>query len=407
VTALGLGLGGSLSTLGLSGTLSFTPTYSGDAEDTLVLVDESVGLRAYVLALADTLTVIAEPGVIRAMVLAIADTFDLAPSEIVHRGALIADGLVVGSALRSGWLANVSTSDELSLADRVLAAVPVMLADTVGLALTQEVQTALQLIDELGLTEALLGSASYGRSVSDTVSFADSLAQFLGMSIEDGFALTSALTVARTTYAALTDDTAVADALEPQFLLYAALSDEIDITSEQALSMLYTGALEDGIEISGAYAAPDGSLTTWAMNTRTGAVTEYSNYEFNSFARVGNRTVGASATGLYELLGDDDDGAAIIPRLRSGYLQFGGTHLSRLKAAYIATRGEGDWVLRIEESTGAAYNYAVSTRNMRSTKVHMGKGQRARYFLFELTGDGTDSDLDTLEFVPLVLQRRV
>jgi hypothetical protein len=388
VTALGLGLGGSLSTLGLSGTLSFTPTYSGDAEDTLVLVDESVGLRAYVLALADTLTVIAEPGVIRAMVLAIADTFDLAPSEIVHRGALIADGLVVGSALRSGWLANVSTSDELSLADRVLAAVPVMLADTVGLALTQEVQTALQLIDELGLTEALLGSASYGRSVSDTVSFADSLAQFLGMSIEDGFALTSALTVARTTYAALTDDTAVADALEPQFLLY-------------------TGALEDGIEISGAYAAPDGSLTTWAMNTRTGAVTEYSNYEFNSFARVGNRTVGASATGLYELLGDDDDGAAIIPRLRSGYLQFGGTHLSRLKAAYIATRGEGDWVLRIEESTGAAYNYAVSTRNMRSTKVHMGKGQRARYFLFELTGDGTDSDLDTLEFVPLVLQRRV
>jgi hypothetical protein len=49
----------------------------------------------------------------------------------------------------------------------------------------------------------------------------------------------------------------------------------------------------------------------------------------------------------------------------------------------------------------------VSTRSMRSTKVHMGKGQRARYFSFELISTGGDFDLDTLEFVPIVVQRRV
>jgi hypothetical protein len=37
----------------------------------------------------------------------------------------------------------------------------------------------------------------------------------------------------------------------------------------------------------------------------------------------------------------------------------------------------------------------------------MGKGQRARYFAFELISAGQDFDLDTIEFVPIVVQRRV
>src|SRR5690606_33481148 len=128
------------------------------------------------------------------------------------------------------------------------------------------------------------------------------------------------------------------------------------------------------------YLAPNGSITTWAMNTRTGAVTEYGNYAFNSFANFGNVYLGASDQGVHELRGDTDDGEDIIARLRSGYLQFGGTHLSRLKAAYISARGEGDVYLKIITADGAEYVYTVPTREMRSTKVHMGKGQRARYF---------------------------
>ena len=44
---------------------------------------------------------------------------------------------------------------------------------------------------------------------------------------------------------------------------------------------------------------------------------------------------------------------------------------------------------------------------MKTTKVNLGKGLRARYFAFELVSTGQDFDLDTLEFIPLVAQRRV
>jgi hypothetical protein len=44
---------------------------------------------------------------------------------------------------------------------------------------------------------------------------------------------------------------------------------------------------------------------------------------------------------------------------------------------------------------------------MITTRVQVGKGLRARYYAFELeTVDGQDFDLESIEFVPLVVQRR-
>jgi transketolase len=42
-----------------------------------------------------------------------------------------------------------------------------------------------------------------------------------------------------------------------------------------------------------------------------------------------------------------------------------------------------------------------------NTKFEIGKGIRARYFSFELTSTGQEFDLDSIEFLPIVNQRRV
>ena len=77
-------------------------------------------------------------------------------------------------------------------------------------------------------------------------------------------------------------------------------------------------------------------------------------------------------------------------------------------AAYLGMRGEGEAILRLLTGDGRRYDYLVKTQNMRTTKVNMGKGLRARYFAFELEIiDGHDFDLDAIEFVPIVTQRRV
>lgn len=235
----------------------------------------------------------------------------------------------------------------------------------------------------------------------------DQLLQHIAASVVEGLALDTSLDTLTTRIAEVVEALQLGGSAAPQFILYATAQESIELNAQQLLTMVYSGKIIEGVEIGGGFVGPDGTYTAWTMNVETGAVSEYTNYEFNSFARMGNVYYGASADGLYQLLGDDDDGDDIIATLRGGYMQFGGTHLSRLKAAYIAVRGDGDFVLKIETAEGQTYNYGVIARDMRTTKVHMGKGQRARYFAFELTSDGQDFDFESLEFVPIVVQRRV
>ena len=77
------------------------------------------------------------------------------------------------------------------------------------------------------------------------------------------------------------------------------------------------------------------------------------------------------------------------------------------KAAYLGMRGNGDVILKLDTGDGKTYTYQTVIQDMQSTKVRLGKGLRARYFSFELISTGQDFDLDTVEFIPLVAQRRV
>lgn len=336
---------------------------------------------------------------------------DVVTTEAVltaHRGIIVLERLRIADPLNPGWRAHFYLTDSFDVSDRLLQALPIVLTDGIGLELTEAQQTAVRLLEELRVEGTASAAGVFHIGVSEQlIRLQDSLAQFIGADMVDGIAIAATLTPRKLATGTLADGVGVELEVTPQFLLSARITDEIELEAEDIVQMLFSPTLEDGIEINAGYVAPDGSFTTWAMNARTGAVTEYSNYAFNSFARHGNRYLGASADGLYELLGDDDDGDNIVARLRSGFMQFGGTHLARLKAAYIAARGEGDIILKIITADGVTYNYQTSTRNMRSTKVHMGKGQRARYFAFELISAGQDFDLDTLEFVPIVVQRRV
>lgn len=305
----------------------------------------------------------------------------------------------------------VTLAEVVGVLEQLARGIPVSLTSGVGLGLAQVVTQAVRIVDTLGLARMVTPATRYGLSLADQLRIASSLGNFFGADIVDGVDLSEVLDTLRRTSDALVDSVLTEDILEETFIMRVSVTDGVTVEFDQLVEMIYSGELSEDIEITAAYAAPDGNFVTWAINTRTGAVTEYDNYNFNSYAMLDGKFIAASSDpvtgGIYELLGDDDNGAAIVARIKGGLLQFGGPRLSRLSTAYIATRGAEDFVLKIVDGDGAIYNYAVTTRSMRATKVHMGKGQRSRYFSFELISTGADFDLDTLEFVPIVVQRRV
>jgi hypothetical protein len=243
--------------------------------------------------------------------------------------------------------------------------------------------------------------------VSEAVTIADALGRFFGAEVSDEINVAPLMGGYTSKDGQLSETIGLTEGVTPRLVLRVIATDTIGIEAEEALRMLFSPAIAEGIQLSAAYLSPDSSITTWAMNTRTAAVSEYQNYAFNSFARLGNKYIGANEDGLYELTGDDDAGTDIVATIRSGFAQWSGTHLGSFKAAYLAIRGEGSFVLRVVSGDGRTYNYSVTAESQKTVKVNMGKGLRARYFAFELVSTGQDFDLDTLEFIPLVADRRV
>lgn len=335
------------------------------------------------------------------------DTVGVAPTLAYQLGAILCERLRLANTLLANQVAHLGLAETLAVYSQMFPATPVAMSNTVAMSITQAAQLAGTIMEELDISSALVGSGKYHLTLAQTIGLVDALVRFFGEDLTDGIGVAEVLGVDATLFATATDTVVTADSITPSFLLSAVCDEGIDLSSVTVEQMLFSPTLQDGIEITAGYLEPDGSFTTWVMNARNYAVTEYQNYAFNSFAKLGDTYIGASDSGLYELAGDTDDGASIVARIKSGFMQFGGTHLSRLKGAYIAATGEGRMVLKIITKEGDTYIYQADTRDGRSTKVHMGKGQRSRYFAFELTSVGQDFDLDTLEFVPVLVQRRV
>lgn len=322
-------------------------------------------------------------------------------------GKLLTERLNLRDRMIGNGIQQLTVSDTFRLMAELYRAQTVSATDGVVLEQTQSLLAAAQLFERIRVREAVVGNGNYQITVTQSFRLAVSLARFFGVDVVEDLALDDAMLARALAFARVDEDVGIEALLTPQLLLSVRVADGIELDPTQAVRMLYNPLLRDGVSIEAGFLQPNGSFSTWVMNTRSAGVTEYENFDFNSFMPIGNRYIGASEEGLFELSGDTDDGEDIIASVKGGYLQFGGTQLSRLKEAYIAATGEGRMILKVRTKDGEEYVYEVDTRDGRSTRFHMGKGQRSRYFAYELISAGQDFDLDTLEFVPIVVQRRV
>ena len=324
-----------------------------------------------------------------------------------HPGALINEVVALADAQPQKWNFPKTISESTRLAEALVVAFPVTLVDTPTLASAASVVRAVLVLERLRLIDPATTVGDFYVQLVDTLIAEDALRRFLGGAVVDTVGIAGTTSYAPILGKVLTDSVGVADTLTKKLIVRVTAPDGVNLDDDTTPHWIFKPVLTDGVEIAIGFLQPNGAFTTWAINTRTGAVTEYQNFEFNSFAQFGHKYLGTSSAGLYELNGDDDDGTDIIAHIKSGYMQLGGSKYSSFKAAYLGIRGNGDIILKLDTGDGNTYTYQTVIQDMQSTKVRLGKGLRARYFSFELISTGPDFDLDTIEFIPLVAQRRV
>jgi hypothetical protein len=154
-----------------------------------------------------------------------------------------------------------------------------------------------------------------------------------------------------------------------------------------------------GPVVAGVYVSPYLSLV---MNLKNRALTEFSNYNFNSLCSFNGKSFGATSTAIYDLSGDTDAGTLIDWNFRTGYLDLEQKAKKKLRQAWLSYKTDGDLILTVLQPNEESYEYHLEGIDTTETGVRMkfGKGIRSKYVALDIKNvDGSTIVLDALKLV--------
>lgn len=270
------------------------------------------------------------------------------------------------------------------------------------------------LAEQLAVSDGTVGFYNALVVVTSALMIGDTITPGFDSALVDEIQINDDLASAVKAIVEAVEEVAFEDALEPNLILYALLSDEVQVEDDQQALLALLVELLDTAQLGVHLTDQDGdSFVGYSVNTRVGAVSEYDNYPFNSFALIGGRPFAAADDGIYELVGDDDDGTPIHASLYTGLTDFGSSILKRLPNAWIGLTSNGEMVLKVV-TTDKGFKkenwYRMAARPEGSpvdSRFSPAKGLLGRYWGFKLENiDGADFQLDSLKVWPLLTNRR-
>lgn len=272
----------------------------------------------------------------------------------------------------------------------------------------------LALADQLMLADESLTLGDTLIALASAFVAADYIKSSLGVELLSAVDLADAITSNFTLITQLVSDALLIDEVSGVLMMSTLLSDSIVFDDDINRLFAVLMELADGIDFAVHFRTPDGEVYAgYMMNVRTAAMSELTNFKFNSFATIGGQTFAAGVGGIYQLGGDTDAGAEIDARVRLGLEDFGTSQLKRVPNAYIGYTSSGRLLLKTITTDGGTKKenwYSLKPRAATSpveNRFDIAKGLVARYWGWEITNiDGADFELDSLKVWPMVLQRR-
>ena len=336
-------------------------------------------------------------------------TLGASQSYIWTAGATILEVAKISGLPGVAMRMTVVMSDRLKFAQKQTVGILTHLQEQMHLGTLAEAYIGSIVFNKFAILDTFSPKLVYRMAKAEAFRLAGVFLDFAGLSLIEHVTLEDVNSAAYSAVAELVDFLTVQAGQTSKMAFRLTMPNGFNVSDADVLRMIYQGDLLEDMTVNVLYQSPGGATTAFAINTRTGAVTEYDNFNFNSFATIGRKYIAAASDGLYELNGPTDNGLATVSDIMGGFFQPAGGHLAGLKGVYLGQSGTGYWLLKLETGDGREYVYQrLSNPGLMTTKFNIGKGINARYIGWELTNvEGQDFDIESIEFVPMVRQRRI
>ena len=284
-----------------------------------------------------------------------------------------------------------------------------------ALILTDPTTAELRLIglmaDQLLLADETLGDYNALVTVVSSLVLHDAVIPVLGGFVDSELVLNDQTEARILAIVEAVSQLLLEDELEPILYLFATAESAMAFTDSPTANLALFAELLDNLHFGVRVRAGDDVFMGYSLNTRLAAVSEYSNYPFNSFAMIGGKPYGAAKGGIYRLDADDDDGDPINAHVRTGILNF--EALTRVPNAWIGYTSSGELVFKtiiMDKGRKKENWYRMKARPDGApveSRFDPAKGLLGTYWAFEIANlDGADFELDIVKIWPLRTQRR-
>jgi len=151
---------------------------------------------------------------------------------------------------------------------------------------------------------------------------------------------------------------------------------------------------------------------TLAVNLKNLAISQYVNYNFNSFAKIGNIHIGFSEDGIYELdEAGNDDGSSIDAFGEFPRSDWGIPNQKRIRKFHVGYESTGSIQFEVKTDEGNTETYrltpALSSSRQGSGEVSGRRSQKGRYWEIKIANtSGCDFSIDSIHVDPTILNSK-
>ena len=146
------------------------------------------------------------------------------------------------------------------------------------------------------------------------------------------------------------------------------------------------------------------------INLANLSTTQFCNYDFNSFCKIGDKYFGANDSGIFELTGNDDAGSNINAFFELILSDFGISNMKRIRSLYVGGEANGSLTLTLkdDENNSRTYNLNLTSGNKQSSaKVPVGRDGLGRYWQVRIDNvSGVYFAIDSIKALAIILGRK-
>lgn len=342
----------------------------------------------------------------------ISETYNIGDTVIPHQFVRIVD-IFESSDVPNDTLNGININSEvISFVNNIYVAVEEALSDSVTLSdtITGDAIRIAIVAEQLLLSDPVNDVATLLNRIATVLTLHDVVISADVKTINDGLQLNNSIVNTYNGYVSLIDNTLFSDTPRLGFTVF--VTENLTYSETNSQLAFLKNIIEDRINFFAGLSFGSGSeeqYLTYAINTLSTGISEYQNYNFNSFSYP----FAATNTGIY-LLDDSstDDGTNIDSLIRTGVTDFGTSKKKQVPYAYLGVEKGGQIILKtITSNSGIKTERWYEVRSyadaIDTTRVQLGKGIKARYWQFELYNiDGNELNIESVEMLPIALTRR-